>query len=138
MLHNRESARHGRSHPFNLLGGWRSAVLVGTVLACTSLLAACPKQSSQDDPSVRAVKTQFSYISDQIRAYAAEHRRPPSQEDGLAVLFDGAVPKDPWGHPVVYESPGPNGIAFDLVSYGADGVPGGKKEATDLRWSELK
>jgi len=39
---------------------------------------------------------------------------------------------------VLYESPGPGGIAFDLVSYGADGVPGGKKEATDLRWSELK
>ncbi|MBW1878699.1 MAG: type II secretion system protein GspG [Deltaproteobacteria bacterium] len=94
--------------------------------------------NSETDPSLRAVRTQFSYIADQIRIYASENRRPPSPEDGLALLFDGQVPKDPWGHPVLYESPGPGGIAFDLVSYGADGVPGGKKEATDLRWSELK
>jgi len=114
------------------------AALAGAVLACTSLLTACPKYNSETDPSLRAVRTQFSYIADQIRIYASENRRPPSPEDGLALLFDGQVPKDPWGHPVLYESPGPGGIAFDLVSYGADGVPGGKKEATDLRWSELK
>jgi len=109
--------------------------------AAATALAGCPKQkgpANPDDPSVRAVKTQFAYIETQIRVYATKNKHAPTTSEGLAVLFDGQIPKDPWGHPVVYQVPGPSGLAFDLVSYGADGQPGGKKEDADLRWSELK
>lgn len=109
------------------------ATLLGALL-----LVGCPKQSDAEDPSVRSVSTTFAYIESQIEMYAADHRRAPSPEEGLGVLFGGETPKDPWGNPIVYENPGPEGYAFDLVSWGADGQPGGKKSDADLRWSELK
>ncbi|PCH94205.1 MAG: type II secretion system protein GspG [Gammaproteobacteria bacterium] len=42
------------------------------------------------------------------------------------------VPNDPWGSPYVYQSPGPNGEEFTLMSYGKDGNVGGKDENEDL------
>lgn len=42
------------------------------------------------------------------------------------------VPKDPWGHPFVYTSPGKHG-AYDIESYGADGQPGGTGENEDVK-----
>ena len=43
------------------------------------------------------------------------------------------VPIDPWGRPYVFLYPGqanPNG--YDLISYGADGKPGGENEDADI------
>jgi general secretion pathway protein G len=39
------------------------------------------------------------------------------------------IPKDPWGHPYVYRCPGQHG-AYDLFSYGADGIEGGEEDIT--------
>jgi len=41
------------------------------------------------------------------------------------------VPKDPWGNPYVYVSPGSHGD-YDISSYGADGVAGGEGEDADI------
>ncbi len=46
-------------------------------------------------------------------------------------LEKGKVPKDPWGNEYVYLSPGLHGD-FDLVSYGADGQPGGEDRNEDV------
>jgi general secretion pathway protein G len=35
------------------------------------------------------------------------------------------VPKDPWSHDYVYKFPGDHGDEPDIISYGADGQPGG-------------
>ena len=43
-----------------------------------------------------------------------------------------SVPNDPWGTAYVYQSPGPNGEDFLLMSYGKDGQPAGKDESEDL------
>ncbi|MBI5343716.1 MAG: type II secretion system major pseudopilin GspG [Deltaproteobacteria bacterium] len=46
------------------------------------------------------------------------------------------VPKDPWGNPYVYASPGLHGD-IDISSYGADGVQGGDGEDADINsWDE--
>ncbi len=42
------------------------------------------------------------------------------------------VPNDPWGAPYFYQSPGANGEAFILMSYGKDGKASGKDENKDL------
>jgi general secretion pathway protein G len=43
------------------------------------------------------------------------------------------VPLDPWGHAYAYTAPGTvNPDGFDLVSYGADGAPGGTGDNADL------
>lgn len=46
-------------------------------------------------------------------------------------LEKGKVPKDPWSNDYIYLSPGLKGD-FDIISYGADGVPGGENENKDI------
>jgi len=41
------------------------------------------------------------------------------------------IPLDPWGNPYVYLCPGTHG-AYDLLSYGADGEPGGEGDNADI------
>jgi general secretion pathway protein G len=41
---------------------------------------------------------------------------------------------DPWGHPFILEIPGKKNTSdFDVVSYGADGQPGGTGDNEDIR-----
>lgn len=46
------------------------------------------------------------------------------------------VPVDPWGSPYVYLSPGVHG-QYDIISYGADGEPGGEGNDADVNSWEL-
>jgi general secretion pathway protein G len=41
------------------------------------------------------------------------------------------LPKDPWGKPYLYLSPGVRG-EVDVFSYGADGLPGGSGADADI------
>ena len=41
------------------------------------------------------------------------------------------LPKDPWGNPYVYVSPGTN-RDYEISSYGADGAQGGEGEDADI------
>ena len=52
-------------------------------------------------------------------------------------LEKGKVPKDPWGNDYVYLSPGLKGD-FDIISYGADGAPGGEDENMDINNWEIE
>lgn len=64
-------------------------------------------------------------------------RKPSGQPDApnwKGYLDD--VPRDPWGRPYQYRSPGQHG-AFDVFTFGADGKPGGDGEAADIgNWTE--
>jgi len=72
----------------------------------------------------------------------------PSTEQGLKALVEkpaigriprkfaegGYLPKvpvDPWGNAYAYLSPGAHGV-YDLLSYGADGQPGGEGNDADI------
>ena len=68
--------------------------------------------------------------------FKAHHRlmgRFPSREEGFTPLIQArlldAPPVDPWGHPYVYWMDGTTGA---VVSYGADGRPGGRGPDADL------
>lgn len=43
-----------------------------------------------------------------------------------------SIPKDPWGIPFYYTSPGQHGI-YDLYSLGADKVVGGEQDKRDIQ-----
>ena len=43
-----------------------------------------------------------------------------------------AIPKDPWGNPYLYTSPGADGREYDITSYGRDGKPGGEGPDADI------
>lgn len=59
--------------------------------------------------------------------------REPSGVDGWngPYLKKKTLPLDPWGRPFIYAYPGKEG-AYDLLSLGADGSPGGEGEARDI------
>lgn len=98
-------------------------------------------------------KTQMEMLGAALDAYRLDNGRYPTTEQGLAALWQAPasepraanwrgpylrkqVPTDPWGTPYVYRVPGAqSGTAYDLLSYGADGKPGGDGEAADiLNW----
>jgi len=43
-----------------------------------------------------------------------------------------AVPMDPWGNPYVYSIPGTDGQPYTLMTYAADGKPGGTDANEDI------
>jgi type II secretory pathway pseudopilin PulG len=51
-------------------------------------------------------------------------------------LEKGKVPKDPWGREYLYLSPGVHGD-YDIISYGADGAPGGQGDDQDINSWEI-
>lgn len=58
--------------------------------------------------------------------------RPASANGWNGPYLKGGVPNDPWGKPYVLTSPTANG-GVDIVSLGADGLPGGEGENADIR-----
>jgi len=66
-----------------------------------------------------------------LEVFYRTNRRYPSTNEGLTALREVFPMKDPWGNDYVYTYPGHHGD-FDLVSYGADGVPGGDGENADI------
>ncbi len=96
----------------------------------------------EEKATAKAAKAQIELLGTALDTYRLDVGRYPSTQEGLQALsqrpggverWDGpylkkAVPNDPWGKPYVYKSPGEHG-PYDILSYGADGVPGG--EGTD-------
>jgi len=73
-------------------------------------------------------------LVDALDEYRRTHRQMPGREEGLAVLnphLSRTVSADPWGNPFVYQT-SPDRQWADVLSYGADGKPGGRGEAADI------
>ncbi|MBK7406248.1 MAG: type II secretion system protein GspG [Phycisphaerales bacterium] len=72
----------------------------------------------------------------------------PDLDAGLRVLAEAAPTSayylaadsllDPWERAYVYIAPGPEGHPYEVVSYGADGQPGGEGENADLSSVRLR
>ena len=92
-----------------------------------------------------AAKAQIELFGEALDQFRLDTGRYPTTSEGLDALihnpgiegWDGpylrknVVPKDPWGRPYQYQSPGSHGD-YDLFSYGADGSPGGEGENKDI------
>jgi general secretion pathway protein G len=104
-----------------------------------------PEEAKQ----VRA-KMDIASLETALKLYKLDNGIYPSTEQGLLALVQkpesgvvpkkwrqggylekGKVPKDPWSNEYIYLSPGLKGD-FDIISYGADGVPGGENENRDI------
>jgi len=59
--------------------------------------------------------------------------QPGNAAGWLGPYAKAAELKDPWGHAFVYHAPG-EGQAFDLISLGADGQPGGSSVDADIKY----
>lgn len=123
------------------------------VVFILSLLAAvvAPRLIGRtDDAKIAAAKQQLSNLETALKLFKIDNGFYPSTEQGLEALVKKPsvgrdapnfrvggylekqeVPKDPWGNPFVYISPGLHGD-YDLMSYGGDGVEGGEGVDADL------
>lgn len=86
-------------------------------------------------------KTQIGQIIAQVQTFQLERRKLPSPAEGLAALstdpnssyyLEPAKLNDPWGKPYQYAVPGPDQHPFEIISYGADGQPGGSGDGSDI------
>ena len=96
-------------------------------------------------------RSQIEMLGAALDAYRLDNNAYPTSNQGLAALWREPqvdpsprnwrgpylrknVPLDPWMNPYEYRSPGPeSGTGYDLVSYGADGQPGGEGEEADIK-----
>jgi general secretion pathway protein G len=117
------------------------------VMVILGLLAALvgPKMFSHvGAANQKAAKTQIEMLGQGLDAFRLDVGRYPTTAEGLNALITNpgvegwngpylkkGVPNDPWKKPYQYESPGQHGD-YDLVSYGADGAPGGEGENKDV------
>lgn len=120
------------------------------VLAILTLLAGIvgPRVLNQlGGAKSKTAAVQIADIDKALEIYKLDVGRYPSNEEGLTALMKNpggqmgwngpylkgdVVPTDPWGHAFRYANPGPNG-GIEILSLGADGVPGGEGENADIR-----
>ena len=82
-----------------------------------------------------AAKTQIEAFMTTLMTYNIEHGRFPTQEEGLESLrplMRKDIPPDPWNNAYVYRFPGEHGPDPEIMSFGADGQPGGEGTNEDV------
>jgi len=120
-------------------------LIVMVILGLLAALVAPRLINKIGKSKVKAAKTQIEMFSTALDAFKLDVGRYPTTQEGLKALienpgvegWDGPylkkkkIPKDPWGHDYIYKCPGEHGD-YDIISYGADGKPGGEGENKDI------
>lgn len=106
-----------------------------------------------DEARVQKSYADFKSIETALKIYRLDNYVYPTTEQGLEALVAASsldpeprnfktggylqeVPRDPWGSPYLYLSPGENG-EIDIYSLGADGLSGGEGQNADIgNWRE--
>jgi general secretion pathway protein G len=140
-----EASRGARGHRksgFTLLEMLVVIAIIGLIMALVG-----PRVLNYlNESKVKTARIQIQGFASALSLFHLDAGRYPSSAEGLAALVQptvgvpgwngpylkgGTVPKDPWGTPYVYRSPGQHG-PYDLISYGADGREGGTGPAADI------
>lgn len=98
----------------------------------------------------KTARVQIRDLEQALEMYKLDVGRFPSSDMGLQALLTqpsgvrgwngpylrgSRVPQDPWNNDYIYRFPTQGG-GYDLISYGADGAPGGEGENGDISGSE--
>lgn len=101
-----------------------------------------------DDARIQKVHADFKAIETALKIYRLDNYLYPNTEQSLDALVEAStidpeprnfksggylseIPRDPWGRPYLYLSPGENGD-IDIYSLGADGISGGEGQSADI------
>ena len=99
-----------------------------------------------EDARATAARTDVNNLMQALKLYKLDNQRYPTTEQGLQALlvkpttmpvppnwkpYLDKLPEDPWHHPYQYLNPGVKG-EIDVMSFGADGQPGGEGKNADI------
>jgi len=139
MIYHSDTIR--RTDGFTLIELLVVMVIIGLLAALVG-----PRFIRQEEKAkIKAAQAQIELLGTALDTFRLDVGRYPSSEEGLEALrtkpgglerWDGPylkkeLPLDPLGKAYAYKSPGEHG-AFDIVSYGADGAPGGEGDNRDI------
>ena len=146
-LYGSASSRR-RTTAFTLL----EVLVVMVILSLLATLIAPKILGRTDDARVIAARHDIASLMQALKLYRLDNQRYPASEQGLQALvarpaagpvppnwraggYIERLPRDPWGNPYQYLSPGVHG-EVDVFSLGADGVAGGTGNDADIgSWS---
>ncbi|MCS7025535.1 MAG: type II secretion system major pseudopilin GspG [Bryobacteraceae bacterium] len=138
MTHNRDFRQAG----VTLI----EMLVVVTIIALFAAVVAPRMLRKSDTARATAARAQINGFMTALGSYKLDTGLFPTTEQGLQALrtrpagvnqWQGPylpqdIPLDPWGRPYVYKYPGEHGDEPDVMSYGADGVPGGEGINADI------
>lgn len=101
-------------------------------------------QSEKAKP--KAARVQLENLRNALDMFQLDVGRYPTTDEGLEALImrpstvsrwagpylRDEMPKDPWGNPYYYQSPGESGSSYDIGSHGSDGRSGGDGTGADI------
>lgn len=150
LMFNVLRSPHGRSTARMAQRGF-TLIEIMVVVVIMGILAALvvPKLMGRtDDARIIAARQDIATIMQGLKLYKLDNQRYPTTEQGLQALvakptsgpeangwkaggYLEKMPKDPWGNPYQYLSPGIRG-EIDVLSFGADGQVGGTGNDADI------
>ncbi len=131
-------------HGFTLI----EIMVVVVIMGILAALVVPKLMGRTDDARIIAAKQDIATVMQGLKLYKLDNQRYPTTEQGLQALITkpttgpeangwktggylDKLPKDPWGNPYQYLSPGIKG-ELDVISLGADGQPGGAGNDADI------
>lgn len=127
-------------------------MVVVVILGILAALVVPKIMSRPDEARITKAKQDLRALEAALKLYKLDNFVYPSTDQGLEALVSkpngqpeapnwkaggylDRLPKDPWGRPYLYLSPGTHGD-IDLYSLGADGQPDGTDANADIgNWS---
>ena len=128
--------QHPRTRGFTLI----EIIVAIAILAILTALIVPRVVGKVDDAAVARARSDVQALSTALSLYKLDNNYYPTTEQGLEALLDkpagqpepanwkkylDKLPKDPWGRPYQYISPGSHGD-IDVYSLGKDGQVGGE------------
>ncbi len=149
---NKMNCRFSNEKGFSFL----ELMVVVVILGILATYIAPRFMGRAEDAKAVKTKVDIAALETSLKLYKLDNSNYPTTEQGILALIEKPstepapmnwkekgylakerIPKDPWGREYLYLSPGVHDD-YDIISYGADGAPGGDGKNRDINSWELE